>query len=85
MQIGDATVGTDYRKASTPATIHEAIGIPVAIAFDSDNLVEVKTVLRNNYPASPLWVFGDDDRAPPFRNPPLPNIGQKKCPKLPKS
>lgn len=47
---------------ATAATLHEATGYPVAVAFDAGNLVHVARALRQQYPAALLAVCGDDDR-----------------------
>jgi putative DNA primase/helicase len=46
---------------ATAATLHEATGHPVAVAFDAGNLVHVARALRELYPAALLVVCGDDD------------------------
>jgi putative DNA primase/helicase len=48
---------------ATAATLHEATGRPVAVAFDAGNLVHVVRALRELHPALTLLVCGDDDRA----------------------
>lgn len=47
---------------ATAATLHEATGYPVAVAFDAGNLVHVARALRQQYPAALVVVCGDDDR-----------------------
>jgi putative DNA primase/helicase len=47
---------------ATGATIHEATGLPVAIAFDAGNLRPVAEILRAKYPDTRLCIAGDDDR-----------------------
>lgn len=47
---------------ATAATLHEATGRPVAVAFDAGNLQHVARALRQQYPAALLVVCGDDDR-----------------------
>lgn len=47
---------------ATAATLHEATGYPVAVAFDAGNLVHVARALRQLYPAALLVLCGDDDR-----------------------
>lgn len=47
---------------ATAASLHEATGRPVAVAFDAGNLVHVARELRQRFPAVPLLVCGDDDR-----------------------
>ena len=46
---------------STGASIHEATGHPVAVAFDSGNLEAVAKTLRKLYPDAALIVASDDD------------------------
>lgn len=57
---------------ATAASVHEATGRPVAVAFDAGNLAPVAKALRQLHPAALLVLCGDDD-APTFartgRNP----------------
>lgn len=53
-------VGEGY---ATCASIHEATGRPVWVAWDTSNLAHVVRALRGLYPAARLLVCGDDDRA----------------------
>lgn len=53
-------VGEGY---ATCASLHEAGGWPVAVAFDAGNLLHVARELRRLYPAALLVLCGDDDRA----------------------
>jgi putative DNA primase/helicase len=46
---------------ATAATVHEATGHPVAVAFDAGNLQHVAKALHQRYPAARLVVCGDDD------------------------
>ncbi len=46
---------------ATAATIHEATGLPVAVAFDANNLMPVGKALRERYPAANILVCADDD------------------------
>ncbi|TCP19547.1 toprim domain-containing protein [Simplicispira metamorpha] len=46
---------------ATAATIHEAVGLPVAACFHSGNLLPVARALRRKYPALALLVAADDD------------------------
>ena len=46
---------------ATGASIHEATGQPVAVAFDSGNLEPVAKSLRKLYPDAALIVAADDD------------------------
>jgi putative DNA primase/helicase len=47
---------------ATGATIHEATGAAVAVAFHAGNLKAVAWVLRDTYPGAELVVCADDDR-----------------------
>jgi putative DNA primase/helicase len=47
---------------ATAATLHEATGRPVAVAFDAGNLVHVVRALRGRFPGVRLAVCADDDR-----------------------
>jgi putative DNA primase/helicase len=47
---------------ATAATLYEATGHPVAVAFDAGNLQHVVRALRQQYPAALLVVCGDDDQ-----------------------
>lgn len=47
---------------ATAASLHEATGHPVAVAFDAGNLVHVAKALRVLHPGALLLVCGDDDR-----------------------
>lgn len=48
---------------ATAATLHEATGYPVAVAFDAGNLQHVARALRQQHPAALLVLCGDDDQA----------------------
>jgi phage/plasmid primase-like uncharacterized protein/replicative DNA helicase len=48
---------------ATAASIHEAIGHAVAVAFDCGNLAPVARALREKYPTAKIVVCGDDDLA----------------------
>lgn len=48
---------------ATAASLHEATGRPVAVAFDAGNLAHVAKALRQRYPAALLVLCGDDDHA----------------------
>jgi len=48
---------------ATGASIHEATGHPVAVAFNCGNLEPVARALRQKYPIARLIVCGDDDSA----------------------
>ena len=46
---------------ATGATVHEATGHPVAVAFNAGNLKAVVEAMYERYPDLPLIVCGDDD------------------------
>lgn len=48
---------------ATAASLHEATGRPVCVAFDAGNLVPVVRALRGRFPGACIVVCGDDDRA----------------------
>lgn len=48
---------------ATAASIHEATGRPVAVAFDCGNLGPVVRALRGRWPDARILVCGDDDTA----------------------
>ena len=47
---------------STAATIHEATGKAVAVAFDAGNLFPVASALKGEYPAANIIIAADDDK-----------------------
>lgn len=46
---------------ATAASVHEAVKLPVAVAFDSGNLLPVARALSARYPDRPVLVLADDD------------------------
>ncbi len=50
---------------ATGATIHEATGYPVAVAFNAGNLLAVAKAMREKFPDLPLILCADDDRHTP--------------------
>ncbi len=46
---------------ATGATIHEATGYPVAVAFNAGNLGAVAKAMRDKFPGLPLILCADDD------------------------
>ena len=55
---------------ATGATIHQATGHPVAVAFNAGNLKAVAQAMRERFPSLPLIVCADDD-ASTYGNPGL--------------
>lgn len=50
---------------ATCATIHEATGYPVAVAFNAGNLLAVAVTMRDKFPDLPLILCADDDSHTP--------------------
>ena len=50
---------------ATGATIHEATGLPVAVAFDAGNLGPVAKAMRERFAELPLIICADDDTSTP--------------------
>lgn len=48
---------------ATAASVHQATGCPVAVAFDAGNLANVAKTLRKLHPAALLVLCGDDDQS----------------------
>jgi putative DNA primase/helicase len=48
---------------ATGATLHEATGDAVAVAFTAGNLLRVAQALREKYPEAALTIAADDDHA----------------------
>jgi len=48
---------------ATGASLHEATGRPIAVAWDAGNLAQVVRALRGCWPAARLALCADDDRA----------------------
>jgi len=46
---------------STGASLHEATGLPVAVAFDAGNLLPVAEALRRKFPQANLTLCADND------------------------
>ncbi|MFA7587286.1 MAG: toprim domain-containing protein, partial [Novosphingobium sp.] len=66
--IGDWGEDTAHLLVSegwaTGASIHEAIGEPVIVAFDAGNLQRVTRVLRQRHPAIDITIVADNDDKP---------------------
>lgn len=63
---------------ATAATLRELTGLPVAVAFNAQNLRPVAEALRTRDPAAPIIVAADNDHHLPRRPIPLPNAGLEK-------
>lgn len=64
---------------ATAATVREATGLPVVVAFDAGNLAPVAEAIRARDPARPLIFAADNDHHLPRRPIPLPNAGLEKA------
>jgi phage/plasmid primase-like uncharacterized protein len=64
---------------ATGATLHEATGLPVAVAFNAGNLIAVAKAYRAVDPSRPIVIAGDNDHHLPRRPVPLPNVGKEKA------
>ena len=64
---------------ATGATLHEATGLPVAVAFNAANLLAVAKSYRAADPSRPIVIAGDNDHHLPHRPVPLPNVGKEKA------
>lgn len=79
---GQPTPGVPLLAAegyATRATLHEATGLPVAVAFNAGNLLAVAKVYRATDPSRPIVIAGDNDHHLPRRVVPLPNVGKEKA------
>ncbi|MFG6449201.1 DUF927 domain-containing protein [Roseateles sp. BYS180W] len=61
-EVGNAPALLLAEGLATALSLHQACGLPVAVAFDAGNLRRVAEALRAAHPAVPLLVCGDDDR-----------------------
>lgn len=76
--LGDIQEGKPILLAegyATAATLHEALGLPVVVAFNSGNLPTVAQGLREKYPANTLVIAGDNDHTKPIEK----NVGLLKA------
>jgi phage/plasmid primase-like uncharacterized protein len=64
---------------ATGATVREATGLPVVVAFNAGNLGPTAEALRAKDAAARIVVFADNDHYLPRRNPPLENVGLVKA------
>jgi len=64
--VGDITVADCLLIAegyATAASLHQATGYPVAVAFNAHNLKHVASAMRVHYPDKQLLICADDDSA----------------------
>jgi putative DNA primase/helicase len=62
-EIDEARALLICEGAATGFSLHEATGLPIAIAFDAGNLIHVAKALRAAHPATLFLIAGDDDSA----------------------
>lgn len=53
---------------ATAATIYEASGLPVVVAFNSNNLSAVAIAIRKQWPNKLIYIAGDNDKAHKGKN-----------------
>ena len=81
-RIGDVTPGAPVLVGegfATAASIHQATGYPVEVAFNASNLSAVAEKVRRDNPKADIVIAGDDDRHLEQRDPPRPNVGKEKA------
>ena len=74
--IGEIEPGAEVLVAegyATGASLHQATGKTVAVAFDAGNLDAVVGAIRQRHPAIPVYIMGDNDRSQ------QPNVGFDKA------
>jgi len=54
---------------ATGKSLHEATGVPVAVAFSAGNLDPVARIMREKYPAARITIAADNDVKPDGSNP----------------
>lgn len=64
---------------ATGASVHEATGLPVRVAFSSNNLAHVVHALRERHPDLPIIVAADNDHQKERLTPPKQNVGLAKA------
>lgn len=47
---------------ATAASVYEAVGVPVVVAFDAGNLKPVAEIIRAKYPNASIVIAGDNDQ-----------------------
>jgi antirestriction protein ArdC/phage/plasmid primase-like uncharacterized protein len=56
--LGEILIAEGY---ATGASLHQATGIPVAVAFDANNLLDAARNIRAKYPTIGITICADDD------------------------
>lgn len=62
---------------ATGTSLHQATGLPVAVAFNAGNLIHVAKALRKAFPEVAMTICGDDDKWKPEAG----NVGREKAAK----
>lgn len=76
--IGEVKPGSEILVAegyATGASLHQATGKTVAVAFDSGNVGPVVNALQQRYSTSPIFIMADNDRPNANRG----NVGVEKA------
>lgn len=74
--IGEVKTGEPVLVAegyATGASLHQATGKTVAVAFDAGNIDAVVGAIKQRHPGSPIVIMGDNDRTQE------PNVGYEKA------
>lgn len=53
---------------ATGASVYEAMGLPVVVAFNSNNLLPVAVAIRKQWPDKLIYIAGDNDTASKGKN-----------------
>jgi len=64
---------------ATAATVREATGFAVVVAFDAGNLQKVVEAFREREPNRQIVIMADNDHHLPRQEPPKPNVGVEKA------
>lgn len=78
--IGNTTGQNRFLVAegfSTAATLHEATGIPVAVAFSAGNLTPVAQSIKEKFRQANIYIAADNDHQKERLG--LPNVGREKA------
>jgi putative DNA primase/helicase len=70
------TAGQGSEGWATGATLHEATGLPVVVAFNAGNLLLVAKLIRREYPAARLVICADNDWKTAILRPEIGNVGR---------
>ncbi len=63
-RLTDAEIIIIVEGFATGASIHEATGLPVVVAFDAGNLATVAAGIRRDHPTAKIILAGDNDIRP---------------------